>query len=95
MRYVVFMLNAGEAGTDEVQFDSYDNITDQELDNESWERAVDHASMYGIYPMNEMPDDYNEDEDSGSWGCDQYSDNIDGYWEEYDPENKMKKNCLG
>lgn len=85
MRYIVFRLNAGMVGTDEAQFEEFeDDISDDELSNEAWERALDHASSYGVYPTSEMPDDYDEDE--VTWQSDEYSDNIEGYWEEYNPE---------
>lgn len=78
MRYIVFLLDAGMAGTDSAEFAEFDDsVTDDELSAEAWERALDHASSYGVYTMSDMPDD---------WHSDEYSDNIDGYWEEYDPE---------
>ena len=85
MRYIVFLLNAGMGGTDSAEFVEFDDdVTDDELSNEAWQCALEHASSYGVYPMEAMPDDYDEDEVTGQ--SDEYSDNIEGYWEEYDPE---------
>lgn len=44
--------------------------------------VANHAEMYGIYPENCRPDDLDEEDDDG----DSYSDNIEGYFEDYDPE---------
>lgn len=85
MRYIVFLLDAGMAGTDSAEFVEFDDdITDDELSDEAWDRALEHASSYGVYPTSEMSDGYDEDE--VDWHSDEYSDNIDGYWEEYNPE---------
>jgi len=85
MRYIVFLLNAGTVGTDSAEFVEFDNtVTDDELSEEAWERAQNHAEMYGIYPMSSMPDDY--DEETSDWRSDEYSDDIEGTWAEYNPE---------
>lgn len=85
MRYIVFLLNAGMVGTDSAEFVEFDDdITYDELSEEAWERAVEHASMYGVYHTSEIPDEHNEEE--ANWRSDEYSDNIEGYWEEYNPE---------
>lgn len=52
----------------------------------AWEAAVDFAESYGIYPMSAEPDDYDEDSDDSPWGSDQYSEDISGWFELYDPE---------
>jgi len=86
MRYIVFMLNAGMVGTDSAEFVEFDDeVTNAELDDEAWQRALNHAEMYGVYPEHEKPEDFDE-ENEGSWIHDQYSENIEGYWEEYNPE---------
>lgn len=85
MRYIVFLLNAGMAGTDSAEFVEFDDdVTNEELDQQAWERALNHAEMYGVYPMEAMPDDYDEEETD--WHSDEYSDSICGYWEDYVPE---------
>lgn len=53
-------------------------MTNEILDGDAWEFAVNNAEMYGVYPY---PEDLDEDEDT-----EEYSDNIEGYWEDYDPE---------
>ena len=86
MRKIIFHLDAGFAGMDGTENGTYnDDVTVQELDAEAWERAVQHAESYGVYPEEDKPDDWNED-DEGGWNSDQYSHNIEGWWEDYDPE---------
>ena len=80
---MVLHLNAGFAGTDATEFWKIPtNAMQNEIDALAWERALDNAEMYGIYPESDRPDDWDEEEDGG----DSYSDNIDGYFEDYDPK---------
>jgi hypothetical protein len=51
------------------------------LDQYAWESAVDFASGYGIYPEPDFSD-VEDDEDDDT----EYSDDISGHWEDYDPE---------
>ena len=60
------------------------SVRDDTLGNYAWESAVDFASSYGIYPMTDMPDDHDENEED--WNSDSYSEDIEGWFEEYDPE---------
>lgn len=46
----------------------------------AYECAKEHAAMYSIYPC----DEYDDDEVEAN--LDNYSDNIEGYCEEYCPE---------
>lgn len=59
----------------------YDNpqfgVSLDHLADYAWERAVEFASLYGIYPESDCGDD---EEDS-----DDYSDDINGWFELYDP----------
>jgi hypothetical protein len=55
------------------------------LDEEAWIQAVQHAEMYGIYPESDRPED-SDPEDDDQYGSGEYSENIEGWWEEYDPE---------
>lgn len=80
MRKIVIGMDAGVAGTDAWLFYEVPvTLTEEELNTLAWECAKDHAEMYGIYPRGEYDVD-DEDEDG-----DQYSDNIEGWVEEYVP----------
>lgn len=82
MRKIVIGMDAGVAGTDGWEFYLVPvTLTDEELGDFAWERAKDHAEMYGIYPRSEYEDSDEYEEDG-----DQYSDNIEGWWEDYNPE---------
>ena len=54
-------------------------VSEKELGSYAWERAVEFAERYGIYPE---PDFVDDDEEYP----DEYSSDISGHWEEYDPE---------
>lgn len=85
-RLIVFSLDAGVVGTDGHEFDIFpDDITDDELNEEAWQRALNHADMYGIYPSGDRHEGDEDEEDDG-WTSDQYSDDIEGCWEDFDPE---------
>lgn len=78
---MVLHLNAGFAGTDATEFWKIPvNISEYDLSNLAWERALDHAEMYGIYPENWRPTAFDEEDE------DSYSDDIEGYFEDYDPK---------
>lgn len=81
MRKIVIGMDAGIAGTDAWEFyEVPDHVTDNQLSEFAWERAKDHAEMYGIYPTEYATDEeLAEDPES-------YNDNIEGWYEEYDPE---------
>ena len=80
---MVLHLDAGFAGMDGAEFWKIPvNISENDLSNLAWECACNHAEMYGIYPENCRPDDLDEEEEDG----DSYSDNIEGYFEDYDPK---------
>ena len=80
---MVLHLDAGVAGMNDAEFWKIPvNISENDLSNLAWERALDHAEMYRIYPENCRPEDFDE-EDAG---YESYSDNIEGYFEDYDPE---------
>lgn len=82
---MVLRLYAGCAGTDSAEFWLVPvDATQQEIEDFAWECAIDHAARYGIYPESERPDDWDEDEEH--MGSDSYSDNIDGWFEDYDPK---------
>lgn len=52
------------------------DYTERELDDISWQEGIQFAETYGIYPPYEDMDD-----------GDEYSEDIDGYWELYDSKN--------
>ena len=81
MRKIVIGMDAGFAGTDAWEFyEVAEDITDSMLDIFAYECGLSHAEMYGIYPCDEYSDEEIEQDP------DSYSDNIEGWWEEYDPE---------
>ena len=80
MRKIVIGMDAGMAGTDSWEFYEVPHgVSDDELSQFAWQCGKDHAESYGIYPREEYEDIDEEDEDS-------YSDNIEGWWEDYDPK---------
>lgn len=80
MKKVVLFLHTGFCGMDAYEFwEVPEDLPDEHLSEFAWERAVDHAESYGIYPL---PDYEIDDEDA-----DCYSENIEGSWELYDPHN--------
>lgn len=84
-RLIVFSLYAGFCGSDSHEFAVFnDDITENELDEEAWRRAVDHADSYGVYPRS----DYENDPDitDEELENDTYSDSIEGSWEDFDPK---------
>ncbi len=57
------------------------------LDEEAWTQAVQFAESYGIYPESDRPDDWDDEVDEDDqYGAGEYSENIEGWWEEYDPK---------
>lgn len=82
MRKIVLFLHTGYCGMDGHEFWQVSpTATDDELYELCWERAKDHAEMYGIYPYCEYCDepDFDENDDS-------YSDNIEGSFQDYNTE---------
>lgn len=83
-RKIIFFYHTGYCGSDGCEMHEFpDDTSDNELNDSAWQGAVDNASSYGIYPMEDAPEDYNDEEYDGG---DEYSDNIEGWWEEYDAE---------
>lgn len=80
MRKLIAHLITGYAGSDArvaVTFD--DDTPERVISDELYDMAVQHAEAYGIYPY---PDeDLGEDDDEND-----YTDNIEAYYEVYDPE---------
>lgn len=85
MRKIVIGMDAGFAGTDAWEFyEVPDGVTEEEMSEYAWQRGVQHAEMYGVYPRCEYEGDPEIDEEE--LDSDSYSDNIEGWWEDYDPE---------
>lgn len=78
---MVLRLHAGIAGTDSAEFFLVPaGIPQDELGEYAYRQAIEHAESYGIYPTESMPEDCDPDEE------DDYSDNIEGWFELYNPE---------
>lgn len=81
------------AGTGTETYDFYNvpvSITEAELAACAWDSAVEHAESYGIYPESGMFED-----DDDSYKGDEYSAEIEGYWEDYDPEEHDGRTMRG
>lgn len=89
MRKIIFHLSTGYAGMDSTDNGTYpDDVTEEELNDDAWQMAVEHASSYGVYPETDLEGVSDEDmaelEESGE--IDNYTNNIEGWWEDYDPK---------
>jgi predicted PolB exonuclease-like 3'-5' exonuclease len=84
MRKIYFKYSTGYCGMDSAEVAEFpDNVTEEELNTYAYEGALNNAEAYGIYPTQDYFVDNDEEDDDGG---DSYSDNIEGYWEEYNPE---------
>jgi hypothetical protein len=85
MRKLVLFLDTGFCGTDEHEFWLVPNhVSDEVLNLYAWQRAIEHAASFGIYPECDRESD--EDEDEDGWDGDEYTDNIEGWWEPYEED---------
>jgi hypothetical protein len=85
MRKIIFHLETGSCGSEGIEAASFtDNVTEEELNIEAWERAIQHAEAYGIYPESDL-DSYS-DEELAEINEEDYSGNIEGWWEDYNPK---------
>lgn len=85
MRKIIFHLETGYAGMDSTENGLYpDDVTDEELNEDTWQRAIQHAESYGIYPESDLENFTSEEMEDVD--TDSYSSNIEGWWEDYDPE---------
>ena len=85
-RFIVHM-HVGYAGMD--GYDALvmpDDATEDEIQQEAYYMAVEHAESYGYYPSDEGDDSYCEDDEDDGWNSDKVSEGIEGYAEPYDPE---------
>ena len=82
---IVIGMGAGMAGTDSMEaFILTEDYTESELGDIAWQMGLEHASMYGIYPRYELEE--MSEEDLAEVDEEDYSDNIEGWWEEYNEE---------
>lgn len=91
---IVIGMYAGTAGTDAMEaYELTCDYTENELANIAWERGIEHADMYGVYPMSDL--DGMSDDDLEEIDENDYSDNIEGWWEIYNPEEHDGKVIFG
>lgn len=83
MKRIVFFFDVSVCGIGgAVHAEEYpDDVMERELNNDAWSIAVDNAAAYGYYPMYEYEDEPDFDPED-----EQYTQDIDGWWEEYIPE---------
>lgn len=86
MRKMVLMLTAGVGMNSAEFFNVPADMTDEELSDYAWESAVQFASSYGLEPEVFRDTILDEDEDEDEYGNDNYTDDIEGWFEEYSPE---------
>lgn len=80
MRKLFVTLRTGYCGMDAYDLiEVPDDMSEEDIDEEIWDMAVNHASSYGIYP----PSDYDDEDDDENY---QDGSNIEGSYVEYDPE---------
>lgn len=85
MRKIVISGSAGQCGTDFWEFyEVSEDATDEELSDLAWQCALANAEMYGIYHTPDYQD--SEELTDEELDSDQYSEDIDGGYEDYDPE---------
>lgn len=59
-----------------------EGVSDNELDDWAYYKAIDHAEMYGVYPPSDNEDEDDEPEYPG--------DNIDGHWRLFEDKDTGK-----
>jgi len=78
MRKIVFEMTAGFAGMNDTRLIVFEyDPTDNELHAIAHDLADDYAESYGVEPY---PEDGEENEDT------LYSDNVEGWWVEYNED---------
>ncbi len=90
---VVLCSHAGMAGTYGYEFyELIDDMTEEALSGYAWDFGKSNAEMYGVYPKEEYADTDITEEELDS---DDYSDNIEGWYELYDPKLHDGKTMTG
>lgn len=80
---MIAFLHVGFAGMDGCEAMLVeDSATEDEISQEAWYLAVEHAGQYGYYPRHEYESELEEDDEDDS--C--YVESIEGYAVDYDPE---------
>ena len=91
---IIIGMDAGTACTDSMEaFILGSDYTEEQLRDIAWHMGIDHASMYGIYPryyLEEMSEEELAEVDE-----EDYSDNIEGWWEEYNEKEHEGKVTYG
>ncbi len=80
MRKLVLFLEAGVGTKEASAWLISDEVSQEDLEDFAEQQALEHAESYGRYPESQRPEDASEDEE------DDYSDDIDGWWEAYDSD---------
>ena len=81
---IIVHCDTGSCGTESHDFYIVpDTWTENELQDFCWQCAVENAEMYGIYPTSNCSEEFEEEIEG-----DEYSDNIEGYYEVYDAEKQ-------
>ena len=94
MRKMIVFMSTGYAGMDACSaLLVKDSATADEIQEQAWQLAVEHAESYGIYPYPESYPEYSEDDYEGL--DDSYSDNIEGYAVDYVPHLHDRKRSGG
>lgn len=82
---IVIGMDAGMAGTDAMEaFVLRIDYSDEDLGGIAWDMGLDHAASYGVYPRYDLEE--MSEEDLAEVDENDYSDNIEGWWELYDAE---------
>ena len=86
MRKILLTLRTGYAGMSAHEaWLIPEDVSDDDLDNWAWERAVDHADSYGIYPS-----DFDAEEDEDAEEPRYSGDNIEGSWRLFEDKDLGK-----
>ena len=89
---IVIGMDAGMAGTDAIEaYELLSDYTEDQLSDIAWARGLDHAELYGVYPLSDL--EAMSEEDLVDVDEDDYNDNIEGWWELYDAE-KHDAQCM-
>jgi hypothetical protein len=80
-KYVVHMF-AATVGTECAEMlEMPDDHTQEDLNSVVWDMALQHAESYGYYPIEDAPEEFEDEEHQDS-----YTEHIEGWAEPYDPE---------